>query len=151
VAQQATWLGGDFDYTKVQSYGIGYIPFDDTTVLGLKLHLDCIAGDAPFYDLPGINVRGLARAKYVDNVALYGETELRHDFSKRWSAVAFGGAGEVGSSFDDLGLSELRYAGGGGFRYLIAERYGLRIGADVAYGDGEVTLYIGIGTGWIRP
>jgi hypothetical protein len=151
VSQQATWLGGDFNYTKIQSYGITYLPFSDKAVLGLKLNGDFVSGDAPFYDLPGINVRGLARGKYVDNGAVYGEAELRYDFAKRWSAIGFGGAGRVGNSLEDFFAADTHYSGGAGFRYLIAERYGLRLGADLAYGDGEFTLYVSIGTGWIRP
>ncbi len=151
VSQQSEALGGDFNYTKFQSYGIAYFPLRQDTILGLRLNGDFIAGDAPFYDLPGINVRGLARAKYVDNSAVYGEAELRYDVSKRWSAIGFAGGGRVASSLSEFLDAPTHAAGGAGFRYLIAERYGLRLGADVAYGDGKATLYISIGTGWIRP
>lgn len=151
ASQQATWLGGDFNYTKIQSYAIGYVPLRENAVLGLRVNGDFVAGDAPFYDLPGVQVRGLARAKYVDNGAVYGEAELRYDFSKRWSGVVFAGAGRVGSGLEDFLEEKTHYAGGGGFRYLIAERYGLRMGVDLAYGDNDVTVYISVGTGWLRP
>jgi Omp85 superfamily domain len=151
VNQQATWLGGDFNYTKVQSYVLGYVPLQDNAILGLRLNGDFATDQAPFYDLPGVQIRGLARAKYVDNAAIYGEAELRYDFSKRWSGVAFVGAGKVGSALDEFFDSKTHFAGGVGFRYLIAERYGLRMGVDLAYGDDEVTVYISVGTGWMRP
>ena len=44
-----------------------------------------------------------------------------------------------------------QWARSGRPRYLIAERYGLRMGVDLAYGDDEVTIYISVGTGWMRP
>jgi hypothetical protein len=120
-------------------------------VLGLRLNGDFATDGAPFYDLPGVQIRGLPRAKYVDNAAVYGECELRYDLSKRWSGVAFVGAGKVGSALDEFFDSKTHLAGGVGFRYLIAERYGLRMGVDLAYGDDEVTVYISVGTGWMRP
>jgi hypothetical protein len=151
VSQQAEWLGGDFDYTKITTFAIAYLPLAENTVLGLKLNGDFVAGDAPFYDLPTIMMRGLARGRYVDDGAVYAETELRYDFAKRWSAIGFAGVGKVGSTFDEFSDSDAHAAGGFGVRYLIADRYGLRLGADLAYGDDEVTLYISVGTGWIRP
>ncbi len=151
LSQAATWLGGDYDYTKLQTFAIDYVPLSDQFVLGLKLNGDFATGDTPFFDLPGVIVRGLARGRYVDNTAIYGEAELRYDFAKRWTAVGFGGFGMVGSTIDNFGDDGAHFAGGAGFRYLIAEKYGIRMGIDLAYGDGVGTIYVGVGTGWVRP
>lgn len=149
ATQQAEALGGDFDYTQIRSGVYGYLPLSDVFVLGGRANADFTIGDAPFYDLSSINLRGIAKLRYVDDDALYGESELRCDFAERWTALAFAGAGAVGGDFGDLG--DVHFAGGIGGRYLIAARYGLRMGVDVAHGDDEWTIYVGIGTGWIRP
>ena len=151
VSQQAEWLGSDFDYAKIQTFAITYIPLDRRVTLGLRLNGDFIAGDAPFYDLPWISVRGIPVGRYVDENAVYGETELRWDFSSRWSAVAFVGGGVVADSMEDLLEEQFHAAGGAGFRYLIASRYGLRIGVDIAYSNDGPAIYLSVGTGWIRP
>jgi hypothetical protein len=143
------WLGGDFEYTQLRSYAIGYLPLSPDWVLGLKGNVDCTFGTAPFYDLPFVSVRGIAKARFVDDNAVYGESELRWDFAPRWSMLGFAGGGSVGDTLGELGA--WHFAGGTGARYLIAERYGLRMGLDVAYGDDEWTVYVGLGTGWVRP
>jgi hypothetical protein len=83
-------------------------------------------------------VRGIAKQRYVDDEAAYGESALR-----------FGGGGAVGDSIDSLG--EVHLAAGAGGRYLIAAKYGLRIGIDLAHADAGWTIYVGMGTGWVRP
>ena len=42
----------------------------------------------------------------------------------------------------------IRYMGGGGFRYLIAKRYGFEMGLDIARGPEETVFYIQGGTAW---
>jgi len=88
----------------------------------------------------------------VDNAALLGEVELRYDLTKRWSLIGFAGLGRVAETFGDLGSADNHTAVGGGFRYLIARQYGIRMGVDLGYADdGDWTVYITLGTGWVRP
>jgi hypothetical protein len=152
-SQQSDVFGGDFDYGRLNFFGITYVPLGDKFVLGLHVDGGLITGGpAPFYDLPGLMLRGIPRGRYVDNASLLAEAELRYDITKRWSLIAFGGAGRVADSFGDLGSAETQAAVGGGFRYLIARQYGLRMGLDLAYGDdGDFTVYVTVGTGWVRP
>jgi hypothetical protein len=42
-------------------------------------------------------------------------------------------------------------AGGAGFRYLVARRYGLHLGIDIAGGAGDTVLYVVFGNAWLRP
>jgi len=66
--------------------------------------------------------------------------------------VGFGSIGRVADTFGDLGSADNHFAGGGGFRYLIARQYGMRMGADLGYSDdGDWSIYITMGTGWVRP
>jgi hypothetical protein len=77
--------------------------------------------------------------------------ELRYDFAPRWSLLVFGGSGRVADSFGDLWTATDRPAGGTGFRYMIAREYGISLGVDVAYGDDDIVVYVGVGAGWPRP
>jgi hypothetical protein len=98
-----------------------------------------------------IQMRGIPIGRYVDNAAILAEAELRWDITRRWSLVGFGGVGRVADSPGGLLDADNLPAFGGGFRYLIAEQYGLRMGLDVAHGDEDWSIYVAVGTGWLRP
>jgi hypothetical protein len=149
-SQQAEWLGGDYNYGKLLAYWITYVPLRDNLVLALHADGAFNIGDAPYYDLPMIMTRGIPIGRFMDNNAVLAEAELRWDLTRRWSLIGFGGVGRVGDSLDDLLDADNQPAAGAGFRYLIAEEYGLRMGVDVAYGDDDWAIYIGAGTGWLR-
>jgi hypothetical protein len=42
-------------------------------------------------------------------------------------------------------------AGGTGFRYELARKYGIHAGLDVAFGSDHPILYLQIGSAWARP
>ena len=48
------------------------------------------------------------------------EAELRYDLTRRWTVVGFGGLGVTGGEFSDLLDADAHWAGGAGFRYLVA-------------------------------
>ena len=154
-SQQAQAFGGDFDYGRLNAFAITYVPLGERFVLGLRVDGGLITGgddEAPFYDLPGLMTRGIPRGRYVDNAALLAEAELRYDLTNRWSLIGFGSIGRVADTFGDLGSADNHSALGSGFRYLVARQYGMRMGLDVGYADdGDWTLYVTLGTGWIRP
>ena len=152
-SQQSEAFGGDFDYGRLNVFAITYLPLTDKFVLGLRVDSGLITGgQAPFYDLPGLITRGIPRGRYVDNAALLGEAELRYDLTERWSAIGFGSIGRVADTYGDLGSADNQIAMGGGFRYLIARQYGLRLGLDLGYSDdGDWSVYVTMGTGWMRP
>lgn len=150
-SQFAQGLGGDFDYGQLQTYGIMYAPLGGPFVLGVNLNGQFIFGDAPFYSLPFLGLRGIPMGRYVDSSVVSVEAELRYDLTQRWTLLAFGGAGRVADTIGDLFDADDHFSGGAGIRYLIAREYGLRMGVDVAYGDDDLTVYVTVGTGWVRP
>ena len=117
-------------------------------MLGVRLEGDFIGDDAPFYDVPYIDMRGIPALRYQGENVLVGELEARWDVTYRWSLVGFGGAGLTAQEIGDFGDESAKWAGGGGFRYLIARRLGLRVGLDVAVGPEDTVLYMGIGSAW---
>jgi hypothetical protein len=152
-SQQADYFGGDFDYGRTNAFFITYIPLTEKLILGLRADGGVITGgEAPFYDLPGLFTRGIPRGRYVDDAALTTEAEIRYDLTQRWSLIGFGAVGRVAESLGELGSADNHAAIGAGFRYLIAREYGMRMGLDLGYSDdGDFTVYVTMGTGWVRP
>jgi len=143
-------IGSDFDYGRLDAEVCQYLHLGGPFTLGLRGAASYAGEDAPFFDLASIHLRGIQAGRYVDNAGITTEAELRWDFTKRWTAVGFGGVGWVADEFDQLDDAEGRWAGGTGFRYLMARKYDLRLGADVARGPEDWAFYITIGTGWLR-
>ena len=106
------------------------------------------SGDVPFYALPSINQRGIAKGRYQGDAAVTTEVETRYDIVGRWFAVAFAGVGRAADSISDLGSEDSRWAGGIGIRYLTARVMGLQTGIDIAKGPEEWTFYLQVGSGW---
>jgi hypothetical protein len=143
-------LGSDFEYGRVDAEVLQYLPLGGPFTLGLRATSAFVGDDAPFFDLASIGLRGIQAGRYVDNVALTTEAELRWDLTSRWTLLGFGGVGWVAEQFDELDDADDRWAGGTGFRYLMARRYDLRLGCDVARGPEDWAFYITVGTGWLR-
>lgn len=139
------YFGGDFDYQKYILKFAQYFPVINTVTLAYRLDGSFIDGDAPFYDLSSLKLRGFAGGRYVDNQAVSAQVEGRWNFYKKWTVLLFGGAGRIADEVSDLGSSSTQWAGGAGIRYMIAEGQKLNIGIDVAYGDGETAIYVQIG------
>ncbi len=142
-----TAFGGDFDYVKTKVSSISYWPVSALT-LGLRLEGQFSGGDVPFYDAPYIEMRGIPALRYQGQDVALAEVEARWDFNPRWSLVGFFGSGWTGDSISDLSGEQDIYAGGGGIRYLLARRYGLRVGLDVARGPEDTVFYLAVGSSW---
>ena len=144
------WLGSDNDYQQLDIYtNIFFQPFKPW-VCGFMAEWNMMSDDAPFYVLPYITMRGLPAAKYQGQKVLQFETEQRYDFYKRWSAVGFVGTGRTYSDMKLLKDDNWYWAGGVGFRYLIARLFKLRMGVDVARGPDTWAYYIVFGHYWDR-
>ena len=81
-------------------------------------------------------------------MAVTGEVEAQWQVLPRWSVLGFTGSGRVADTTGDLGEAEGRHTIGSGFRYLIARKFGLKAGADIAWGPEKAYGYIIIGSAW---
>ena len=67
----------------------------------------------------------------------------------RWTAIAFGGIGGAATDWSELSSAKVAGSGGVGFRYLLAKKFGIRSGVDVAVGTGGKPLfYLQNGATW---
>ena len=141
-------ITGSRDYRMTDANAKFYWPLFSNIVLGWRLRGGFGSGDIPFYALPFIDLRGIPAMRYQGENVLVTELETRWNVNDRWSLVFFGGVGATADSVGDFNDSEDRWAGGGGFRYLIARLLGLYTGIDIARGPEDWVFYIQTGSAW---
>jgi len=144
------WLGGDDNYEQIEIFtNVFFQPFKPW-VCGFMANWNMMSDEAPFYMLPYLNMRGLPAAQYQGQHALSFETEQRVDILPRWSVVGFVGTGRTFSTNEYLEDDNWYWAGGAGFRYLIARLFKIRMGVDIARGPERFAYYIVFGHYWDR-
>jgi hypothetical protein len=144
-------LGSDYNYWRLNYYAYMYLPISPRFVGGWRVDGQQSFDDAPFFMLPYLDMRGLPVYKYQGNADLLTEVEGRFAVTKRWSLMAFGGLGKAFNDWSEFGDSKLIYTYGTGFRYMMARKLGLHMGADVAFGpNGDWGYYIVFGSSWLK-
>lgn len=140
--------GSDSAFQKYKLAGLFYWEAGRDFDFGLRFDGRIVRGDAPFFELPYIELRGIPAMRYQDNVAVMTELQANYRLNPRWWLVGFGGLGQAEDSISALGSGDVETTIGGGFRYLIARRLGLRTGVDIARGPDEWALYFQVGSAW---
>jgi hypothetical protein len=144
------WLGSDEDYQQLDIYTNIFFQPVKPWVCGFMAEWNMMSDEAPFYVLPYVTMRGLPAAKYQGQQVLQFETEQRFDIVPRWSVLGFVGTGRSFSNNEHLEDKTWYWAGGAGFRYLIARLFKLRMGVDIARGPDQFAYYIVFGHYWDR-
>jgi hypothetical protein len=140
------YAGGDYEYLKSAVKWAQYFPLKDSLVVVYRLDGQFVNGEAPFWDLSRIRLRGFSSGQYLDNVALTAQAELRWNLYRRWTLLAFGGGGRIADAISEVGRADNNLAGGGGFRYMVIEKTKLALGIDVAYSDAsDIAIYFQVG------
>ena len=143
-------IGSDVDFETLSFSGHNYWKLGERFRAALRIGADYASTDSllPPFVTPSIQLRGIPAMRYQGNAVAVGETELTWQVDSRWSVLAFAGAGRAANDFDDLGDAPSRVTRGGGFRYLVARRYGFEMGLDIARGPEDTVFYIQAGTAW---
>jgi len=140
------YAGGEYNYLRTIAKWAQYFPVMESPTFIYRLDGQYVEGTAPFWDLARLRLRGFSSGQYLDNVAFTAQTELRWMPFRRWSVSVFGGVGRIADTLRDLQDSGTAFAGGTGFRYMVAEDQKLSIGIDIAYSESsQVVLYFQIG------
>jgi hypothetical protein len=142
-------IGSDVDFQTYRAYAFGWVPFaDERFVLGWRGDFRAARGDAPFYQVPFVELRGIPLGRYQDDNVLVGEVELRWNFADDWAMVGFTGQGRPWGRIDAFGAAESLRAAGVGVRYRLAETLKLYVGVDAARGPEETAYYLTVGSAW---
>ena len=143
-------FGSDYEYWRLNYYMYAYKQISKKLVGGLRIDGQQAFQDPPFYLLPYINMRGVPSARYQGKADLLTELEARWDFVSRWSIVFFGGTGKAFDDWSEIGAAKWVVSGGSGFRYLLARKFKLRVGIDLARGPDTWAYYIVFGSSWAK-
>ena len=159
-------FGGNENFWRYDAKAFYFQPIFDNLILGLRFEgvgVEASEGErVPYVVNPSINLRGIPAMRYQGEKMMLGEVQLRWEFIERWNMVFFGGAGKVfgdeykfvpgqeavqeSISFKD---ADIHPAGGVGFRYELARKFGLWGGLDFATSEeNEFAFYITIGSAW---
>lgn len=144
----APWIGSDYNFHNFHFGAFQYFQTTHHWVSGFRFETLLQFGDAPFYLMPSVALRGVPMARYQGNQTYVIETEQRYDFSLRWSALVFGGLAKAPTKEIDFSEAKLVHNYGTGFRYLIARKFKLRTGIDVAWSNEDFGWYIVFGSMW---
>ena len=149
-------VGGDYNFINYKVTNLFYNKISEKINLDFSLTGETVEGKrreiAP-YLYPFISMRGVPAMKHQGSSMLTMQTELSYNFTPRWEGTVFGGVGKAFSrqvAGSDVSFSEASniVAGGVGFRYLIAEKFGLKAGVDIATSKDGTSFYIQVGTAW---
>ena len=143
-------LGSDYNFSQVNYYSYVYKKISRKLTGGWRVDGAQAFGDIPFFLLPYINLRGVQAARYQGQINLLTEGEIRYDVVPRWSVMMYGGTGKAFNEWNDTGSAPWIYSYGSGFRYLLARKFKLRVGLDVAKGPDRWAYYIVFGSNWAK-
>ncbi len=144
------FIGSDFSSWIINYSAIGYSPISKKLFGGMRLEGAQAFGNPAFFLKPYIDLRGVPVMRYQGNATLVAESEFRWDLYQRWSAMFYAGLGSAYDDWNEMFEKPLVYNYGTGFRYLIARKFKLRVGIDVARGPEEWAYYIVFGSNWMR-
>ena len=156
-------LGGDENFWRYGAKFFYFLPLSKELTLGLRAEGEGVTASkddsVPYFANPYIIMRGIPAMRYQGEKVLLGEMQLRYEFIPRWNFVAFGGIGKAFQrdsiletphfDVDSIEKSSVVPAGGIGFRYELARKFGLWGGLDFATSKEEdISLYITVGSAW---
>ncbi|MBC7006174.1 BamA/TamA family outer membrane protein [Photobacterium sp. BZF1] len=148
-------LGSDYEYDQFKLEGEGYIPLNNKWTLAVAGEHQSLKTDEwflPPLSKPYIDLRGVSAFRYQGDEVTTLQAQLMYHIDNRWTVSGFYGAGKAkdeGWLQNPLTTTESSTdAYGVGFRYQIARRYGIHMGVDVAFNEGDSALYFQVGSGF---
>lgn len=146
-------LGSDFKYRSLVLDGRLYRPLGrPNRVLAMQIAGTFMTGEVPFNNLGLIGgeslMRGYYLGRYRDKNVLATQAEIRwlpFGFSKRWGGTLFAALGTVAPSVASVQLSHVRWAAGGGVRFLFFQKKDVFLRADLGVTREGTGFYISLG------
>lgn len=144
-------FGASVDFERFDQTLLGWQPLPHDVTLGARVAYTRASGGTPFFLRPYIALRGVPDVRYQGDDVVSLEIEGRWQFRGRFSAVLFGGAGKAWTHREGISSSQDAQAGGIGFRYELARKFGMHVGIDVAQSRSTTAVYFIVGNAWFRP
>ncbi|CAI1551081.1 Outer membrane protein/protective antigen OMA87 [Serratia quinivorans] len=143
------FLGGDYRYDMLTLDGKYFHPLGRSLTLAIAGNYQSLSNyESHLTPLarPYIKLRGIPSYRYQGDYVAVGQTQLEWQVTPRWVVQGFVGAGSASRDAQTL-FDKTEVAWGGGFRYLIARKFGLHTGIDVAFSNSDRALYFNVGSG----
>lgn len=144
-----SFIGGDYRYDLLTLDGKYFHPLGQSLTLAIAGNYQSLSNHESHLTpmaRPFIKLRGIPSYRYQGDYVGVGQTQLEWQVTPRWVVQGFVGAGSASHDAQDL-FNKTEVAWGGGFRYLIAQKFGLYTGIDVAFSDSDQALYFNVGSG----
>lgn len=144
------WLGASDSYSLFNSFFIGFTPLPISKLTGgLKAEYNAAFDGTPFFMQPYVSNRGVAMIRFQDKRTVEFEGELSLAINPRWDVLGFVGVGDAYGTNSTIFEDDISVSGGGGVRYLLARKFGIKCGIDVAYSE-EPSFQLIVGSAWLR-
>ncbi len=141
-------FSGDFNYSDGRLKLLSFHQLHEKFVLGLRFEYATISGNAPFFAIPWVTLRGIPAMRYQGDRVGVAEIEGRYNFSPKWALIGFAGKGAVASNNSIIDTQQNIYSYGVGGRYRIFEAQNIWVGIDIARGPEDTNWYIQVGHAW---
>lgn len=146
-------FGYDYRFRQLILDGRLYRPLGRASrVLAIQGTGTFMTGTVPFNNLALLGgestMRGYYLGRYRDKNLLAVQSEVRwlpFGFSRRWGGTLFGALGTVAPSLDAVRLDQVRWAVGGGVRFLFFQRKDVYLRADLGFTREGSGLYFSLG------
>ena len=150
ASRNFTLSGITGDYSKGFVNYTHYFNPVDNGVIAARASTCMASTETPFFDQCSLGAtdafRGFPVTQFLDLRSVSLQVEYRHQFTKRFGAVAFAGAGQTGDSFSNLSSDGTHSAFGLGGRYRVSKKFPVDLSVDWARNDdSEDQLYIYVG------
>jgi hypothetical protein len=146
-------LGNEFQFGRSLFDGRMYRSLGRRNrVLAVQATGTFMQGNVPFNNLALLGgestMRGYYLGRYRDKNLLATQAELRwlpFGFSKRWGGTLFGSLGTVAPTVSQFQLNQVRWAVGGGVRFLFFQKKDVFLRGDVGFTREGTGLYFSLG------
>ena len=145
-------FGSNFNYTNIVIDLRKYLIVYQKQVLALQAYsFSNLGNEVPLRSLASLgganSMRGYYSGRYRDKRELVVQAEYRIPIVSRLGLAFFCSAGDVGNSFSDYAIRDLKYAMGGGLRLALnkSEKLNLRLDYGVGQGQNNQGLYFQLG------
>lgn len=143
----------DYSFQRLVVDGRLYRPLTPQgIVLALQAMGMFMAGEVPFNSLALLGgeslMRGYYLGRYRDKNLLSAQAEVRWlplPFSRRWGATVFSGVGTVAPVISHFQFNGIRWAAGGGVRFLFFQKKDVYLRADLGITREGTGLYFSLG------
>ncbi len=137
--------GSDYSFERLSLAYTHYWNLGDSMVLAGRVLVSELSGDAPFYLLPTLDIRGFPRGRYRGDAVFSTHVEFRHKFSSRWGYVIFGEFGSTSGSVVDAIKNDQIKSAGAGIRWQVLSSKTLNLGIDYGVSGSDSAVYIKVG------